>query len=125
MKIYNSRVDSVTTETGRLLSGLAGGGTGAEDEDGMGGMGEDAEDGQQEGEKKEKRKVSPKKRQGCMRERARAKIARVWGRRKNPNKRSQNRLPRCRSKSLTLNSPSIRCSRKRRRTLMKVARRVS
>lgn len=61
VKIYNSRVDSVTTETGRLLSGLAGGGGGAggEDGDGIGGMDEDGEDGEQAGEKKEKRKVSP------------------------------------------------------------------
>lgn len=60
VKIYNSRVDSVTTETGRLLSGLAGGGGGAggEDGDGIGGMDEDGEDGEQAGEKKEKRKVS-------------------------------------------------------------------
>ncbi|EXJ64894.1 hypothetical protein A1O7_01233 [Cladophialophora yegresii CBS 114405] len=65
VKIYTSRVDSVATETGRLLSGLADGGAegkknrkgenadGEEDEE-EGEDGEDGEDG--EGKKKAKRK---------------------------------------------------------------------
>jgi condensin complex subunit 2 len=45
VKIWTSRVDSVATETGKLLSGLAGGSGGA-DEDGEGGAGEEDENGE-------------------------------------------------------------------------------
>ena len=64
VKIYTSRVDSVATETGRLLSGLADGGAEDrrkkrkddedDDEDEEGGNGEDGEEG--EGTKKAKKK---------------------------------------------------------------------
>lgn len=47
VKIWTSRVDSVATETGKLLSGLAGGGGG--------GDGEDDEDGEEGGEGEEGR----------------------------------------------------------------------
>ncbi|KAJ9602355.1 hypothetical protein H2200_013210 [Cladophialophora chaetospira] len=65
VKIYTSRVDSVATETGRLLSGLADGGSenkknkkpeGDEDDDEEGEDGEDGEDG--EGKKKSKKKAA-------------------------------------------------------------------
>ncbi|KAJ4392559.1 hypothetical protein N0V91_011368 [Didymella pomorum] len=58
VKIYTSRVDSVATDTGKLLSGLAENGNkkrrgdGDEDEDGEEGEGEEGEDGQK---KKRKR----------------------------------------------------------------------
>ena len=59
VKIYTSRVDSVATETGKLLSGLAAskekkGRAGAEDDDG--------EDGEEDGEGEESGKKSRKKR---------------------------------------------------------------
>ncbi|WVQ75709.1 hypothetical protein IAR50_005339 [Cryptococcus sp. DSM 104548] len=44
VKIWTSRVDSVATETGKLLSGLAGGNDDAQNEDG-----EEAEEGEEEG----------------------------------------------------------------------------
>jgi condensin complex subunit 2 len=59
VKIYTSRVDSVATETGKLLSGLADSGNGkkrrGEEEDGEDREGEDGEDGE-EGEEGKKRK---------------------------------------------------------------------
>ncbi|KIW98569.1 uncharacterized protein Z519_00230 [Cladophialophora bantiana CBS 173.52] len=69
VKIYTSRVDSVATETGRLLSGLADGGASEgskkrskgdgneeEDEDEEGEDGEDGEDGEGGGKRKSKKK---------------------------------------------------------------------
>lgn len=52
VKIWTSRVDSVATETGKLLSGLAGGGGGGDDGDDV-----DGED-DESGEPKAARKVS-------------------------------------------------------------------
>jgi len=63
VKIYTNRVDSVATETGKLLSGLADSNSKRKDRDGEEGegsddeAGEDGEDG--EGSKRRKRKVSP------------------------------------------------------------------
>jgi condensin complex subunit 2 len=51
VKIWTSRVDSVATETGKLLSGLAGGGEAD---------GEDVEEEGEDGAPKATRKVSPK-----------------------------------------------------------------
>jgi condensin complex subunit 2 len=55
VKIWTSRVDSVGTETGKLLSNLANEGKGEQDGDGEGGAGA-GDDG--EGDKAKKRKVS-------------------------------------------------------------------
>ena len=63
VKIYTSRVDSVATETGKLLSGLADGGNKSGkrsedcDEDGEEGM--EDENGEEGAKKKAKRKVRP------------------------------------------------------------------
>ncbi|KAK6536026.1 hypothetical protein TWF281_000272 [Arthrobotrys megalospora] len=59
VKIYTSRVDSVATETGKLLSGLAdntGKKKGNQDEEGAGGEGEDGDDDDEEGGRKKARK---------------------------------------------------------------------
>ncbi|KAK6362801.1 hypothetical protein TWF730_000256 [Orbilia blumenaviensis] len=59
VKIYTSRVDSVATETGKLLSGLAdntGKKKGNQEEDGAGGEGEDGDDDDEEGGRKKARK---------------------------------------------------------------------
>ncbi|KIW20764.1 hypothetical protein PV08_01342 [Exophiala spinifera] len=66
VKIYTSRVDSVATETGRLLSGLADGAEGkkrnkddgADDDDDEGEEGEDGEGEDGEGKKKSKKKTT-------------------------------------------------------------------
>lgn len=58
VKVWTSRVDSVATETGKLLSGLAGG-RGGEDDGEDGGEGEDGEEGAEGGvSEAKKRKVS-------------------------------------------------------------------
>lgn len=62
VKIYTSRVDSVASETGKLLSGLAdsGGGKKAKDkgeEGGEGESGDEEDDGEDGGRKKAKKKV--------------------------------------------------------------------
>lgn len=60
VKIYTNRIDSVATETGKLLSGLADSSSKRKDRDDDGGDGEgsDAEgDEDGEGRKKPKRKV--------------------------------------------------------------------
>ena len=63
VKIYTSRVDSVATETGKLLSGLADSGNkkgkfGEEAEDGEGEDGAEDEDGEDGVKRKAKRKVN-------------------------------------------------------------------
>jgi condensin complex subunit 2 len=59
VKIYTSRVDSVATETGRLLSGLADSGNrkGKTDEQGEEGEDDDEEDGEEGGQKKKKKRA--------------------------------------------------------------------
>ncbi|KAI5309405.1 hypothetical protein KEM55_003303, partial [Ascosphaera atra] len=60
VKIYTSRVDSVATETGKLLSGLADSNTGkkgrASEEDEEGDVEEEGEEGEDSGEKKKSKK---------------------------------------------------------------------
>lgn len=60
VKIYTSRVDSVATETGKLLSGLADSGSKKSkkgDEEGEGAEGEEDEEGEDGVKKKTRRKV--------------------------------------------------------------------
>ena len=74
VKIYTSRVDSVATETGKLLSGLADSGNKkskrGEGEDGEIAEGEDAEEEEEEGEdgikRKTKKKVSRRQTKGIL-----------------------------------------------------------
>jgi condensin complex subunit 2 len=62
VKIYANRVDSVATETGKLLSGLADSNSerrkGADDDDGDGEGVEDGEEGEDGERKKTKKRVS-------------------------------------------------------------------
>ena len=59
VKIYTSRVDSVVTETGKLLSGLADSGNKKKRGDGQDGDGEDGDDGETEdGAKRRTKKKS-------------------------------------------------------------------
>lgn len=62
VKIYTNRIDSVATETGKLLSGLADSSSKRKDrgEDGGDGEGSDAE-GEEDGEGRKK----PKRKVGC------------------------------------------------------------
>ena len=67
VKIYTSRVDSVATETGRLLSGLADGaeGKGKSRESGEDGEGEE-DDEDEEGNKKQKKKKAAKSHEATL-----------------------------------------------------------
>jgi condensin complex subunit 2 len=62
VKIYTSRVDSVATETGKLLSGLADGGSkkrkGGDAEGGEDGEGDEDEEGEEGGKKKSRKKAA-------------------------------------------------------------------
>lgn len=125
VKIYTSRVDSVATETGKLLSGLADSRDSKKKRgEGDDGEGEDSEEEVDEDgnvRKKPKRKVN-KSGHIC----AETSLANSCYRLKDHQKLHWRRhLHQYSSRNLSWNSLWILCSRKRQRTLMRAVPRVS
>lgn len=121
VKIYTSRVDSVATETGKLLSGLADSGSkktkrGEEE-------GEDGEDGEEEEEGEDGARKKAKKRVFHGRNHFWREPQLIYYRRNALQKQPLLRLLRhCNSRSLSSNFQSIPFSRKLQQTLMKAGR---
>ncbi len=125
VKIYTSRVDSVATETGKLLSGLAD----SRDSKRKGRDGEDEDDDEEEEvdedgnvRKKPKKKVSSPLFSFTP---SLFSILTLHRPKDPPNPPSRPPSPRSNSKNSSSNSPSTPSSRKPRQTLTRAAPRVS
>lgn len=108
VKIYTNRVDSVATETGKLLSGLADSNNKKKDRDG--------EDGDQSDEELDedgnvKKKPKKKVRHACSNRRCHVNRSRRKG---HPRQLWHRHSARCSSRSLSSNLASTHCSRRHR-----------
>ena len=127
VKIYTNRVDSVATETGKLLSGLADSSTSKKKgrNDGEEGEESDGEEGDADGEGRRKPKRRVRARPGAVS----GKEYSIAHNRNRSNAPQKQPLPRtslsCKSKGWILSSLSIRSSRRPRQTSTKVAPRAS